>query len=99
MNILLAIDGSMYSQAASRALATHVRPQGATVLVVHVIEPSTFWEQDAGLRERSQQAQALLNKAVHELDVAGFTGLATRVVRGRDENGNSGGRHAVACRY
>jgi nucleotide-binding universal stress UspA family protein len=87
VNILLAMDGSMYSQAASRALAAQVRPQGATVLVVHVIEPSTFWEQDAGLRERSQQAQALLNKAVHELDVVGFTGVTTRVIEAETRTG------------
>ena len=28
-----------------------VHPQGAEVLVVHVIEPSGFLEQDAGLRD------------------------------------------------
>ena len=87
MKILLAMDGSRFSAAASQAIATQLRPQSAEVLVVHVIEPSTFLEQDAGVRERSSHAQALLNKAVQELQAAGFNGVTTRVVEAETRTG------------
>jgi hypothetical protein len=75
--ILLAMDGSRFSEAASQAKAMQVC---AEVLVVHVIEASTFLEQDASLRERSAHAQALLNKVVGELHAAGLSGITTRVM-------------------
>jgi hypothetical protein len=53
VKILLAMDHSRFSEAGSQAIAMQLRPQGAEVLVVHVIEPSGFLEQDASLRERT----------------------------------------------
>jgi nucleotide-binding universal stress UspA family protein len=87
VKILLAMDGSRFSEAASQATATQVRPQSAEVLVVHVIEPPTFLEQDASLRERSAHAQELLNKAVQELHAAGFKGVTTRVMEAEPRTG------------
>lgn len=42
MKILLAIDGSKYSDAAARNLASVFRNQSAEVLVVQVVEPLVF---------------------------------------------------------
>lgn len=39
MNILLAVDGSKYSEAATRAILEEMRPDDATVFVLHVVEP------------------------------------------------------------
>lgn len=42
MKILLAIDGSKYSEAATRALASGFRTQDSEVLVLQVVEPLVF---------------------------------------------------------
>jgi universal stress protein A len=87
VKILLAMDVSTFSEVARKAMATLVRPDGIDVLVVHVIEPSGFLEQDAGLRERTMHAQAMLDKSVHELHAAGFKGVTTRVVEAETRTG------------
>lgn len=38
MNVLLAIDGSKYSEAATRAIAEEMRPERTAVSIVHVVE-------------------------------------------------------------
>ena len=42
MKILLAVDGSEFSQAATQALVSQMRPEGAEVLVLRVVEPRIF---------------------------------------------------------
>jgi hypothetical protein len=42
MNVLLAADGSKFSEAATRALASQMQPEGVEVLVLQVIEPHVF---------------------------------------------------------
>ena len=87
MKILLAIDGSQFSEAATRVVATQVRSQGAEVLLVHVIESPAFFEQDAGLQERHRRAQELMTDAVRVLRSAGFQEVNMRVVEGEPQTG------------
>ena len=42
MKILLAVDGSKYSDAAVQALASKIRKEDADVLVLQVVEPRIF---------------------------------------------------------
>jgi nucleotide-binding universal stress UspA family protein len=87
VKILLAMDHSRFSEAGSQAIAVQLRPQGTEVLVVHVIEPSGFLEQDAGLRERTTQAQGFLTRAVQVLHSAGFDRVTARVVEAEPRTG------------
>jgi universal stress protein A len=87
VKILLAMDHSRFSEAGSQAIAMQIRPQGTEVLVVHVIEPSGFLEQDASLRERTAQAQGFLTRAVQVLHSAGFNGVSSRVVEAEPRTG------------
>jgi nucleotide-binding universal stress UspA family protein len=92
MKILLAVDGSEVSQAATRALASQVRPEGAEVLVFEVVEPHIFStppqmaegympEQDEILKEELQRAQESVKQASQTLNAAGFR-VNTRIVEG-----------------
>jgi nucleotide-binding universal stress UspA family protein len=87
VKILLAMDHSRFSEAGSQAIAMQLRPQGTEVLVVHVIEPSGFLEQDASLRERTTQAQGFLTRAVQVLHSAGFDRVTARVVEAEPRTG------------
>jgi nucleotide-binding universal stress UspA family protein len=87
VKILLAIDGSQFSDAATQLLATQIRPEGADVLLVHVIEGPAFFEQDAGVQERHQRAEKLMSHAVQALREAGFQEVLTRVVEGEPQDG------------
>jgi len=80
MKILVAIEGSMFSQLAVRAVAQRIRPEGAQVLLVHAIEPAAFFEQDAGVQERLRRPQELLDAAARELENSGFRHVETRVI-------------------
>lgn len=80
MKIVLAIDGSKFSEAAIQAVATQIHSQDVQVLIVHIIEPAAFFEQDAGLRERSAQAQTMVASAARTLQAAGFQNIDSRVV-------------------
>ena len=42
MNILLAVDGSEFSQAAMQAVISQMRPEVAEILVLRVVEPRVF---------------------------------------------------------
>lgn len=87
MRVLVAIDGSRFSEAATQVLATQIRPQGAEVLLVHVIEAPAFFEQDAGLQERHSRAENLIGDTVSVLRAAGFQEVKTRVVEGEPRTG------------
>jgi nucleotide-binding universal stress UspA family protein len=97
MKILLAIDGSEVSQAATQALASQIRPQGAEVLVLRVVEPLIFSippqmspgyapEQDEIIKEEIRHAQESVSQASQALRSAGFT-VNTRVVEAEARNG------------
>jgi nucleotide-binding universal stress UspA family protein len=90
MKILLATDGSTFSEAAAQALALQFRPQETEVLVLEVIEPlvySTPPEMAAGWvpemaerrKELAKLAEVSLGKAVAILRGAGFK-AETRIV-------------------
>jgi nucleotide-binding universal stress UspA family protein len=97
MKILLAIDGSEVSQAATQALASQIRPQGAEVLVLRVVEPLIFSippqmspgyapEQDEIIKEEIRHAQESVSQASQALRSAGFS-VNTRVVEAEARNG------------
>jgi nucleotide-binding universal stress UspA family protein len=83
----LAVDGSQFSDAATQALATQLRPQGTEVLLVHVIEAPAFFEQDAALQERHRRAEKLMLHTTETLRTAGFQNIHTRVVEGEPRMG------------
>jgi nucleotide-binding universal stress UspA family protein len=87
VRILLAVDGSQFSDAATQVLATQIRPEGAEVLLVHVIEGPAFFEQDAGVQDRHRRAEKIMSHAVQELRSAGFQEVLTRVVEGEPKVG------------
>lgn len=87
MKILLAVDGSQFSDAATQVLATQLRPQGSEVLIVHVIEGPTFLENDTALQERRRRAEKLMLHTTETLHAAGFQTIHTRVVEGEPRTG------------
>jgi nucleotide-binding universal stress UspA family protein len=97
MKILLAVDGSEFSQAATQALLTQMRPQGAEVLVLRVVEPRIFSippqmapgyapGQDEIIKEELRHAQELVNQASQALRSAGFN-VSARIVEAEARNG------------
>lgn len=97
MKILLAVDGSEYSQAAMQAVVSQMRPEGAEVLVLRVVEPRIFSippqmaagyapEQDEILKVEFRYAQESVNQASQALRSAGFS-VKTRVVEAEARNG------------
>jgi nucleotide-binding universal stress UspA family protein len=82
MKILLAIDGSKFSQAAMQAVLTQTKPNQTELRIVHVIEPipeyadSLSWgyglQSAEVLQEEREQAQGLVARAAQELRDAGF---------------------------
>ena len=88
MKILLAIDDSSCSQAATRSLRTQFRTQGSQVRVLSVVEPISvyvsadafphFTPQVAEIEEdRKTQATDLVNRVAKELQDAGFPSSKT----------------------
>lgn len=97
MKILLAVDGSRFSEAATRALASQVRSEGAEVLVVGVVEPLVYsvppqmapgYEPEFADRMRDQLAQAetAVGHAADALRAGGFK-VSTRVVESEIRSG------------
>jgi nucleotide-binding universal stress UspA family protein len=87
VKILLAVDGSQYSDAATQVLATQFRPEGSDVLLVHVIEGPAFFEQDAALVERRRRAEKIMVHTTEALRAAGYQTIHTRVVEGEPRLG------------
>jgi nucleotide-binding universal stress UspA family protein len=79
MKILLAIDGAMFSEAAIRAVGARIRSEHAEVLLLHVIQPAVFFEQDESLLERPSHPQVWLKRAAQELETSGFD-VDTRLI-------------------
>jgi nucleotide-binding universal stress UspA family protein len=71
MKILLAIDGSKFSEAAIQAVIRQMRREDTEVRVLHVIEPLLLMT-DAVLAESRDGAQELLTKTDELLRTAGF---------------------------
>jgi nucleotide-binding universal stress UspA family protein len=90
MKILLAIDESEFSEAATRAVVKQIPTQGSEVLVLRVVEPLVYTtipqmasgyapEMAARLQEELKQAKESVAKAAQVLRGAGFK-ADTRVV-------------------
>ncbi len=97
MKILLATDGSSYSEAAAGALASLVRPQEGEVLVLEVVEPLMYFvppqmapgyapEQAERLRELTDLAKKTTAATADKLRKAGFK-ADSRVVESDIRNG------------
>jgi nucleotide-binding universal stress UspA family protein len=87
VKIVLAVDGSQFSDAATQVLATQFRPDGSEVLLVHVIEGPAFFEQEAALQERRRRAEKLMAHTAETLQSAGFQNIHNRVVEGEPRMG------------
>jgi nucleotide-binding universal stress UspA family protein len=97
MKILLAVDGSKYSDAAVQALESKIRKEDAEVLVLQVVEPriiSTPPQMAAGyepelaelMKEQFKQAQQIVERAAAALKAAGFK-ASCRVVEAETRSG------------
>lgn len=97
MKIVLAIDGSAFSQAATRALASQMRAEETEVLVLEVVEPFVYStppqmargyapEMQERLRERLSQAEISVEHAAGTLRAGGFK-VSTRVVEAEIRTG------------
>jgi nucleotide-binding universal stress UspA family protein len=92
MRLLLAIDGSKYSDAATQAVASQIKTQNTEVVVLQVVEPRIYStppqmavgyepEQAEYLKEKFQEAHKSVDRAADSLRAAGFH-VSTRVVEG-----------------
>lgn len=83
MKILLATDGSKYSEAAAQTVASGLRTQGAEVLVLQIVEPLIFStppqmsrgyapEMAARLQDKVKQAKESVAHTAEILRQAGF---------------------------
>jgi len=83
MKILLAVDGSKFSDAAAQVLASRFRKEDAQVLVLQVVEPLVFStppqmspgyapEMAARLQDQLKQAKDYTARAAETLRAAGF---------------------------
>ena len=85
MKILLAIDDSEFSEAATQALIERIRPENAEVRVITVADLINYFTTDEAAkayipkideirRDRLKTAEELTNRALHKLQAAGFKG-------------------------
>jgi nucleotide-binding universal stress UspA family protein len=83
VKILIAIDGSKYSQAAVRRIIEQMRKDGTEVRVLHVVEPVRAYVSAAMIphfvprvaaieEDRKKEAQELVQGAAEEFRKAGF---------------------------
>ena len=87
MRILLAIDDSKFSEAATQTLIAQVRPNETEVRILHVIElypllrpgEETRPEVAVASEEHRHQASALVAKTAKTLQSAGFERVTTAV--------------------
>ena len=91
MKILLATDGSQYSDAAARSITSLYRPEGTQVLVTRVVEPLVFsnppqmasgYAPEMSLRLEAQlkEAKESIERTAEVLRKAGFR-VEERVIR------------------
>lgn len=97
MKVVLAIDGSNFSQAATRTVAQQMRPEQTEVLVLQVVEPLVFSvppqmargyapEMMERLRDQLAEAQHSVKEAAEMLRAGGFR-VKTRVVEAEIRGG------------
>ena len=87
MKVLLAIDDSKFSEAATQALIAQAKPRETEVRVLHVIEPFTIggevyvrdWQDVT--QELRKRGEALLTQTAQALRTAGFQ-VATAMEEG-----------------
>lgn len=83
MRILLALDGSPTSEAATRTLIEQMKPAGSDVRLLHIVEPfpvklaeaegsNASPDFDRARLEQRQAAERLLKNAATKLQAAGF---------------------------
>jgi nucleotide-binding universal stress UspA family protein len=79
MKVLLAIDDSKFSEAATQALIAQARPGATEVRVLHVIESYVFLYEGGYvvdwkpvIEELRKEGEVLLTQATHALRTAGF---------------------------
>ena len=79
MKILLAIDDSKFSEAATKSLAGQFRPQDSEVRVLHVVEPTLIAEppqMSAGyypeLEDQLPEAREVVDRVANTLSSVGF---------------------------
>ena len=88
MKILLAVEDSVFSEAAVASVARQFRPQGTEVRVLHVVEPIAISEPPQmspgyfpELKDRLPQAQKLVDQIANVLSSADFR-VTSSVVAG-----------------
>jgi nucleotide-binding universal stress UspA family protein len=88
VKVLIPIDDSEFSQAALRAVATQIRPEGSEILVVHVLQPiasAPVPQMDPRyapeLEGRGKEARGLVERAASTLRSSGFK-VETAVEKG-----------------
>lgn len=97
MKVLLAVDGSKYSDAAVQAVASQIHKEKAEVLVLQVVEPRIFstppqmaagYEPELAeiMKEQFKQAEQTVGRAAASLKTAGFN-AETRVVEAETRTG------------
>jgi nucleotide-binding universal stress UspA family protein len=97
MKIVLAVDGSKYSDAAAQAVISQIHKEKADVLVLQVVEPRVFstppqmaagYEPEMAeiMKEQFKQAQHTVDRAAASLKAAGFN-ASGRVVEAETRTG------------
>ena len=87
MKLLLAIDGSEFSQAATRVVIAQFRPPDTEVKVLNVVNNTEYLDYPAGVTEdQLNQARELVNRASQKLRTAGFK-VESAVCRGEAREG------------
>jgi nucleotide-binding universal stress UspA family protein len=98
VKILVAVDGSEFSEAAAQALISQTRMQDAEVLVLEVVEPLIFTappqsapgyapEMAARQEEQIKNAKATVARTADMLRRAGFKKVETRTVEAETRTG------------
>jgi len=88
VKILVGVDNSKFSEESLRAIVAQIRPEGAQVRILHVLQPialSAPPQMSSGyapeLEEQGKQARELVERAAKTLRAAGFT-VDTAVEKG-----------------
>jgi nucleotide-binding universal stress UspA family protein len=95
VKILLAIDGSKFSEAAVRAVTERTRPQDTEIRVLHVVEPPSLLvaremggydpSLEAVWEAETKQAEALVEKVANDLRSKGLR-VTTMVEQGEPKS-------------
>lgn len=83
MKILLAIDGSRFSEAATQALIERIKPEDAEVYVLTVLDLMNYFTSEAAAKayipqideirhDRLKMAKELIDRTTRQLQAAGF---------------------------